>query len=56
MIGASRSEIIDGFRQFPYGNYNIYYFIVADGIEIYRILHSARDTVQILDEHLGKPN
>src|SRR5438445_9406368 len=51
MIGVSRADIIDGLRQFPYGNYNIFYFAVDDGIEIYRILHSARDMVQILDEY-----
>jgi toxin ParE1/3/4 len=55
-IGASRQDVIDGLRQFPIGNYNIFYFVVDDGVEIYRILHSARDSVQIFDEYPDQPN
>jgi len=55
-IGVTRPEVFDGLRQFPIGNYNIFYFAVENGVEIYRILHSARDSVQIFDEPTDQPN
>ena len=46
-VGTSRSDIIIDLRMFPYENYNIFYFPIENGVEIYRILHSSRDQVQI---------
>jgi len=28
---------------FPFKKYHIYYFPIEDGVEIYRVLHGARD-------------
>lgn len=35
-------------RQFPFGNYVIFYRPLDDGIVIYRILHGRRDIPQVL--------
>lgn len=50
LLGTSRSDIMAGLRQFPFGSYNIFYFPTETGVEIYRVLHSSRDTIQIFDE------
>lgn len=42
-LGPARPDIAEGFRYFPVGSYLILYRIVADGIEIVRVLHGARD-------------
>lgn len=49
-IGRERNDLIVGLRQFPYKRYNIYYFQTEFGIEIYRVLHSSRDNVQVFEE------
>ena len=52
-MGRDRSEIIVDLRLFPYKNYNIFYFLTDNGVEIYRVLHSSRDTIQIFDDAIG---
>jgi len=42
-IGRSRTELLPGLSSFPFGRYIIFYFIIPGGIEIVRVLHSARD-------------
>lgn len=45
-----------GLRYFPvsrFGNYIVFYRPVADGIEIVRVLHGARDVASILAEEFG---
>ncbi len=42
-MGAKRDELMPGLRSHPVGNYLIYYFPLADGIEIVRVLHGSRD-------------
>ncbi len=49
-IGRERNDLIIDLRLFPYKNYNIYYFITDDGVEIYRVLHSSRDVIQVFDD------
>ena len=49
-IGKTRHDLIIDLRLFPYKNYNIFYFITDDGVEIYRVLHSSRDVIQIFDD------
>ncbi|MEX2212549.1 MAG: type II toxin-antitoxin system RelE/ParE family toxin [Phycisphaeraceae bacterium] len=41
--GTPRDEIMPGLRSFPVGRYVVLYRPVADGIELIRILHGARD-------------
>ena len=42
-IGRHRQELGSELRSFPVGNYLIVYRAVADGIEVARVLHGARD-------------
>ncbi len=48
--GSTRDDLLSGLRLFPYNDYNIFYFPTDNGIEIFRVLHSARDAIQIFDE------
>ena len=43
-LGRSRDEIIPGLRSLSHKQHVIFYRSDANGIEIVRILHSARDT------------
>ena len=43
-MGVKRDELKPGLRSHPVGNYLIFYFPLADGIEIVRVLHGSRDT------------
>ena len=49
-IGRERNDLIFNLRQFPFKKYNIYYFPIENGVEIYRVLHSSRDNVQVFDD------
>ena len=42
-IGRARPELRADLRSFPYGAYLILYRIVADGVEIVRVVHAARN-------------
>lgn len=42
-LGRSREELAAGLRSFPLGRYVIFFRPVAGGIEVIRVLHSARD-------------
>lgn len=42
-IGRERPEIASGLRSFPVGRYVVFYEPLADGIEVLRVLHGARD-------------
>jgi toxin ParE1/3/4 len=46
-IGAIREDLAPSLRSFPVGNYLIFYRPVADGIEVVRILHGARELRRI---------
>ena len=47
-LGTSRDELNSGLRSQPVGNYLIFYFPLADGIEIVRILHGSREIGNLL--------
>ncbi len=49
-IGRQRNDLILNLRQFPFKNHNIYYFPIENGVEIYRVLHSSRDNVQVFED------
>lgn len=49
-IGRTHYELRHDLRYFPYGSYIIFYFPTNYGVEIYRVLHAARDVEQILVE------
>lgn len=42
-LGEQRRELGRGIRCFSVGLYVVYYRAIADGIEIVRVLHGARD-------------
>jgi len=46
-LGRTREELAKGLRSFPVGHYIIFYLPLADGIEIVRVLHGARDLVAL---------
>jgi toxin ParE1/3/4 len=56
LIGRDRSDLIVRLRQFPYKNYNIFYFQIENGVEIFRILHSSRDQVQVFKDAIDDNN
>lgn len=43
MMGRSRPELAADLRSFPFRRYVIYYVPLPDGIDVVRVLHSARD-------------
>ena len=42
-IGRSRDELVPALRSFPVGRYVIFYRPIENGIDVVRVLHSARD-------------
>lgn len=42
-IGRARGELAPDVRSFPFGRYVIFYLPIDDGIDVVRVLHSARD-------------
>lgn len=42
-IGRARDELSPGLRSMPFGRYVIFYEPLDDGIDVVRLLHSARD-------------
>jgi toxin ParE1/3/4 len=51
LMGRARDELSPGLRSFPFGRYVIFYEPIADGIDVVRLLHSARD----VDAQFGEP-
>ena len=43
LLGRARDELAPALRSLAYGRYVIFYRAVADGVEIVRVLHGARD-------------
>ena len=48
-IGVLRKDLAKDLRSFPVEKYVVFYRIIKDGIEIVRVLHSARDISTIFD-------
>jgi toxin ParE1/3/4 len=48
-MGRDRSDVSSGLRDFPVGNYVIFYQTANDGIEIVRVLHGSRDISELFD-------
>jgi toxin ParE1/3/4 len=49
-IGLTHDEFVLNIRSFPYKDYVIFYFPIENGVEIYRILHGARDIDSLFDD------
>ena len=43
LMGRAREELAADLRSLPFGRYVIFYTPVQDGIDVVRVLHSARD-------------
>ena len=51
LMGRARDELSPGLRSFPFGRYMIFYQPIEGGIDVVRLLHSARD----VDAVFGDP-
>ncbi len=49
-MGHAGDELAPGLRSMPFGRYVIFYEPLDDGIDVIRVLHSARD----VDAQFGK--
>ena len=50
LMGRARDELAACLRSFPFGRYVIFYVPIADGIDVVRVLHSARDIDTAFDD------
>ena len=50
LMGRTRDEIAASVRSFPIGRYVIFYLPLANGIDVVRVLHSARDVPALFDQ------
>ena len=48
LMGPARPDIAPGLRYHPAGNYRLLYRIVSGGIEVVRVVHGARDLLNLL--------
>jgi toxin ParE1/3/4 len=48
-IGNSHDKFIVNLRSFPFKNYHIFYFPTENGVEIYRVIHRARNTQDLFE-------
>jgi toxin ParE1/3/4 len=55
MMGRTREELAPGLHSLTFGRYVIFYLPLADGIDVVRILHSARDVDAVFGED-SKPD
>jgi toxin ParE1/3/4 len=49
LAGRDRSEIAEGLRSFPFGNYVIFYRPRIDGLTVVHVVHGKRDIRQLPD-------
>ncbi len=49
-MGRARGELAPEVRSFPFGRYVIFYVPIDDGIDVVRVLHSARDIDAVFGE------
>ncbi len=51
LMGRARDEIAGDLRSFPFGRYVIFYAGIEDGIDVVRVVHSARDIDAVFGEN-----
>ena len=49
-IGRTHDEHILNLRSFPFKDYVIFYFSTGNGVEIYRVLHGARNVDSLFED------
>ena len=50
LMGRARPELGPELRSYPFGRYMIFYAPLADGIDVIRVLHGARDIDAAFDD------
>lgn len=50
-IGTPRDNFIVNLRSFPLSNYVVLYFPTESGVEIYRVLHGARNIEDLFENY-----
>lgn len=50
LMGRARDELATNVRSFPFGRYVIFYAPMEHGIDVVRVLHSARDVYSVFAE------
>jgi toxin ParE1/3/4 len=55
LMGRAREELSPGLRSQPFERYVIFYEPLTDGIDVVRIIHSARDIAAVFDSEPGIP-
>lgn len=50
LMGRARHELAADLRSFPFGRYVIFYAPVDGGIDVVRVLHSARDVGAVFSD------
>jgi toxin ParE1/3/4 len=50
-IGRSHDEFIVHLRSFPHKKHIIFYFEIKNSIEVFRVLHGARDIEDLFDRY-----
>jgi toxin ParE1/3/4 len=53
-MGRARHELLVNLRSFTVKHYVVFYQPTADGIEVLRVLHGARDIHRVFDEMVGE--
>lgn len=48
-IGRARPDILIGIRSHPFGRYVVFYMPMDEGIDVVRVLHSARNAEGLFD-------
>lgn len=49
-LGRTHDEFIINLRSFLYKKYIIFYFPIENGVEIYRVIHSARNIEDLFED------
>ena len=49
-LGREQDNFILNLRSFPFKDYVIFYFPIENGVEIYRVMHGARDVDSVFED------
>ncbi len=49
LIGLARNDLRPDWRAFPVGEYMLYYRVIAEGIELSRVIHGRRNQLEALN-------
>ncbi len=52
-FGKDRSEIIVNLRSFPIRKYIVFYALIEDTVEIYRVLHASRNIEELFEDYFS---